>query len=419
MPDAGTTPLSRFVTTALVVVMTTGTTLWWTRHSAPAATTAPLTASVAAPEPAPSPVEPAAPPETPLTTEFARLAPTTAEESDVRPASTTAPEARALEDVVSDVLPAVVSITAGQARGTGFFIKTDTVLTNAHVVEGHSVVQLSGAGTTSTARVASINPSIDIAVLQVATPDPRQRTLRLGSADGVRIGEEVVAVGSALGVLSNTVTRGIVSAVRRAGDVTLIQTDAAINPGNSGGPLVNRSGQVIGVNSIGVSRQTAEGVAFAVAIDHASPLATGGAAAVTPSGPQTPLTSLQQQMSGRPSDSDAERDRGEKTYADAMLAASRAADSIDDFWNRYSRECLVRASSSGERPWFAALESNAVEVGQSQTWNCSDWVETVRKHAGELRARVQQASEAARQNGVYPGAAREIRRRYKLDWSGW
>ena len=87
-------------------------------------------------------------------------------------------------------------------------------------------------------------------MLQVSNANPSQEILRLGSASGVRVGQEVIAIGSALGVLSNTVTRGIVSAVRRAGDVTLLQTDAAINPGNSGGPLIDRSGQVIGINTM-------------------------------------------------------------------------------------------------------------------------------------------------------------------------
>ncbi len=66
-------------------------------------------------------------------------------------------------------------------------------------------------------------------------PDPNQQLLTLGTASSLRVGQEVIAVGSALGVLPNTVTRGIVSALRRAGDLVLIQTDAAINPGNSGG----------------------------------------------------------------------------------------------------------------------------------------------------------------------------------------
>jgi S1-C subfamily serine protease len=409
---------SRLFVAGVVMVIAVGTAFWWTRRPPAVALSPPARAPVAQAEP---PAEgTGATSDAVLTTDFARLAPVVDAEAEAEPVRANATPAP-LEDVISDVLPAVVSITAGQARGTGFFIKVDTVLTNAHVVDGQSVVQLSlGNNIPASARITNVNPAVDLAVLQVANPDPRQRTLRLGSAGGVRVGEEVVAVGSALGVLSNTVTRGIISAVRQAGAVTLIQTDAAINPGNSGGPLVNRAGEVIGINSIGVSKQAGEGLAFAVAIDHALPLVGGRApGAPVSSSAHTPIASLQQQMTASSSEADAARDRGERAFSDAMQAAGRAADSIDDYWNRYSGECVVRAGRSGDRPWFAALEAGAVEIGQSLKWDCSNWIETVRSHAAEVRIRVQQASEAARHDGVYPGVVREMRRRYKLEWSGW
>ncbi len=131
-----------------------------------------------------------------------------------------------------------------RSRGTGFFVAPDRVLTNAHVVEGQSSVQLQVGAATYTARVAA-----DVAGHRPGHPRGRQRRIRrsrccrLGTATTARVGQEVIAIGSALGVLSNTVTRGIVSAVRQVGAVTLIQTDAAINPGNSGGPLVDRDGR--------------------------------------------------------------------------------------------------------------------------------------------------------------------------------
>ena len=174
-----------------------------------------------------------------------------------------------LEDTVAISLPAVASIQAGQARGTGFFVRPNLVITNAHVVEGQSSVQLQAGGARYTARVTTVSAGTDLAILQVDRPSPQQATLRLGSMDDVRVGEEVVAIGSAFGVLPNTVTRGIVSAVRNTGSVTLIQTDAAINPGNSGGPLVDRSGVVIGINTMRVAERGGQGVAFAVAITHA------------------------------------------------------------------------------------------------------------------------------------------------------
>ena len=116
------------------------------------------------------------------------------------------------------------------------------------------------------ARVAALSPALDLALLQVSNPDPRQPVLSLGKTARVQAGKEVVAIGYALGTLSNTVTRGIVSAVRRVNTLTLLQIDAAINPGNSGGPLIDRTGTVIGINTLGASGQ---GLGFAVAAEHA------------------------------------------------------------------------------------------------------------------------------------------------------
>ena len=97
----------------------------------------------------------------------------------------------------------------------------------------------------------------------------------------MRPGEEVVAIGSALGVLQNTVTRGIVSAIRIDGGVTLLQTDAAINPGNSGGPLLDRNGTVVGVNTMKVG--SAASIGFAVAAEHVRAIVEGrGPAAASP-----------------------------------------------------------------------------------------------------------------------------------------
>jgi hypothetical protein len=323
------------------------------------------------------------------------------------------PEAPKLEDLVSRVVPAVAFIQAGQNRGTGFFIARDRLLTNAHVVGGQSSVRLQLGETTYTARVINVSTGSDLAVLQVYNPNPNQPVLSLGSVSGARVGEEVIAVGSALGVLSNTVTRGIVSAVRRAGPVTLIQTDAAINPGNSGGPLLNRSGQVIGINSLRAGQQ-AEGVAFAVAIDHATQLLNGERVTDT----QTPLGSLTQMLDGR-SESDQQRARGEREYGRTLESASRDANELDSYWDRYSDDCVASSTAAGDREWFAVYSAGGVRVGTSTTVDCSRWYETLKARAITFRGEIEKAAEVARQNGVFPGTARDLRRRYRLQWSGW
>ena len=319
-----------------------------------------------------------------------------------------------LEDLVSRVVPAVAFVQAGQARGTGFFIARDRVLTNAHVIAGHTMVRLQVNDLHYDARVGTVSTGTDLAVLHVVNPSPTQQVLQLGAVGQARVGEEVIAVGSALGVLSNTVTRGIVSAVRQVGQVTLIQTDAAINPGNSGGPLISRSGLVIGVNSLRVAQQTAEGVAFAVAIDHATQLLNGQRA----SDAQTPLNSLTQMLGGR-SDTEDRRTRGEQDYVRVLEWAGKNAAELDEYWSRYASTCVATARPSGDRAWFAVFDSGGVTLGNNSTVNCASWLDAVRANAGRIRDEVEKAGEAARQRGVFPGTARDLRRRHRLQWSGW
>jgi S1-C subfamily serine protease len=317
-----------------------------------------------------------------------------------------------LEDMVSRAIPAVVSIEAGGSRGTGFFIRSDYVLTNAHVVGGQTSVQLVSGSTKRAGRVMRTAAGTDLALIQVSNPDPRQPTLTLGTVSALRVGQEVVAIGSALGVLSNTVTRGIVSAVRKAGEVTLIQTDAAINPGNSGGPLVDRSGRVVGINSMRTGG--AEALGFAVAADHAFPLLSGQAAMTS----QTPVASLTQMMDGR-SEVDQARARGERQYQQVLEWASRNGDQLDNYWDRYAPSCLERAGATGDRRWFAIYDARDLRVTGHSAYDCEGWLAEVRKAAGQIRSEMDRGAEAARQNGVYPGVMRDLRRRYRLDWSGW
>ena len=337
------------------------------------------------------------------------------DEQDAEPDAAPEPADRgtlALEDIVARVVPAVASIQAGPSRGTGFFVTPDTVITNAHVVGAQSVVRLQVGSATFVARVMSLSPGSDLAVLRVERPNPAQATLQLGSMKGARVGQEVIAVGSALGVLSNTVTRGIVSAVRQVGAVTLVQTDAAINPGNSGGPLVDRHGFVIGVNSMTLARQSGEGVAFAVAIDHASQLLESGQGLASN---RTPLGGLQD-MLGEGAEPADPRARGTREFRAALEHAARSADQVDDFWNRYASSCVTASRASGDRPWFAVYLSDGISISQTSAWNCASWLQTLADHAAPVRTRVEEATETARRAGVLPGTVRDLRRRLRLTW---
>jgi putative serine protease PepD len=326
----------------------------------------------------------------------------------------TAPTA-SIEDVVSASLPAVASIDSGGGRGSGFFIRPDLVVTNNHVVEGQNSVTLRVAGTQYTARVMTTSPGVDLALLQVYNANPQQATLRLGTAATARPGEEVIAIGYALGALSNTVTRGIVSALRQAGSVTLIQTDAAINPGNSGGPLIGRDGTVIGINSMGISKQVGEGVAFAIAVDHAIALVNGRPVVAA----QTPVAALNQTLGG-PSESEAARARGQAQYEQAVQWAARISDQIDTNWQRNSKLCVAGATSTGgDRPWFAVYLPDGIKVARSNAYDCFAWIDDLKSAANQIKTTLDTAAESARRDGVYPGTIRQIRQKYRMDWSGW
>jgi putative serine protease PepD len=194
--------------------------------------------------------------------------------------------------VVAAVLPSVVRIEASAdgalaSTGSGFVIREDGyILTNNHVVaasDGELAVRLSD-GSVESATLVGATADYDLAVVKV------ERTgltpLVLGDSDLVRVGDEAIAIGSPLG-LDSTVTLGIVSSLHRPVTATgssdgrafidAIQTDAAINPGNSGGPLLNASGEVIGINSAaaalpGATQQTGAGtvgLGFAIPANQA------------------------------------------------------------------------------------------------------------------------------------------------------
>lgn len=325
------------------------------------------------------------------------------------------PATAVLEDLVADTLPSVVSIQAGQGRGTGFFVRPDTVLTNAHVVGAQTTVQLTAGRRSYSARVANISTSTDLAVLHVTNADVDQPTLRLGTATGLRAGQEVIAIGSALGVLSNTVTRGIVSAIRQAGAVTLIQTDAAINPGNSGGPLIDRAGVVIGVNSMRIAAtEGGEGIAFAVAIDHAISLLDGQASLSA----ATPLQGLDRLMRGASPDGD-NRAQANQEYARQLDEAARRGAGIDTFWESYADSCVATAVRTGDRAWFAVYEPGGVQLTATSAYDCDAWLSRILAEAERVRAIMRDATETARRQGVYPGVMRDVRRQHRLEWTGW
>ena len=216
--------------------------------------------------------------------------------------------------LLREVLPAVVSIQTeraggGRGAGTGILLSAaGEVLTNAHVVDGAAKITATRYGTTNAldARLVGAMPADDLALVQI----DQARDLpaaKLGESATVPVGGAVVAVGNALGISPGTptVTQGIVSATGRTlttlvhgRSVTLegmLQTDAAINPGNSGGPLFDSTGAVIGINTAvanGSGDTTAQGIGFAIPVDHAKELLAKLRAGGTPNQSEAPSAYL-------------------------------------------------------------------------------------------------------------------------------
>ena len=164
--------------------------------------------------------------------------------------------------------------------GTGVLIDSrGYIITNYHVVDGVREIFVTLAdGKRQVAKLVARDMETDLAVIKINVPDPLPVT-PIGTSSDLMPGETVIAVGNAYGY-EHTVTRGIVSALHRAVQVSdaqfyddLIQTDASINPGNSGGPLLNIDGDVIGINV--AVRAGAQGIGFAIPIDKVVSVAAG------------------------------------------------------------------------------------------------------------------------------------------------
>lgn len=203
-----------------------------------------------------------------------------------------------ISSIANQAMPSVVSITnksvqeirlfgqsqayENESRGTGIIIgQTDAellIVTNNHVINGAKEISVGFVdGEMAEAKVKGTDSGRDLAVLSIKMEDlsddtkEQIRVIELGKSSELQVGQQVVAIGNALGY-GQSVTTGIVSALNREVTIedstnTLIQTDAAINPGNSGGALLNMNGQLVGINSAKYSDTNVEGMGYAIPVD--------------------------------------------------------------------------------------------------------------------------------------------------------
>ena len=210
-----------------------------------------------------------------------------------------------VSDIAEGMMPAMVSITnisvqevqsyfgmfgrqqlqQLQSSGTGIIIGKNEnellIVTNNHVVEDATTLSVCFVdNAVCEASIKGADPDNDLAVIAVKLDSISAETTAeikfatIGNSDELRVGQQVVAIGNALGY-GQSVTTGIVSALGRQIDTTdaiMIQTDAAINPGNSGGALLNMNGEVVGINSAKFSSTEVEGMGYAISITTATPI---------------------------------------------------------------------------------------------------------------------------------------------------
>ncbi|AJC26158.1 trypsin-like peptidase domain-containing protein [Bacillus velezensis] len=208
-------------------------------------------------------------------------------------------------DMVEALEPAIVGVSNYQASqssqfgldggsssetesgtGSGVIFKKDGekayIITNNHVVEGANKLSVTlYNGKTETAKLVGKDAISDLAVLEISSSNVK-KAASFGDSSKLRIADKVIAIGNPLGQqFSGTVTQGVISGLNRTVDavtsqgtveMNVIQTDAAINPGNSGGPLINSSGQVIGINSMKVSENGVESLGFAIPSNDVEPI---------------------------------------------------------------------------------------------------------------------------------------------------
>ncbi|HYE89066.1 MAG TPA: trypsin-like peptidase domain-containing protein [Vicinamibacterales bacterium] len=399
---------------ALVAVVLIGAGYWlFMRPQAPQAAAATIPATADAP--AATSDGAAGPPTSPearawdAAAKAAIVGPAVPATTDARPQPGPESPAATIEEMVQRVMPAVVLVQTTSGRGSGFYVRHDTVITNVHVVQNDGYVTLRKSdGSTASARVETRAPAFDIAVLKVAQPSVSQAVVPMGSAQSLKAGQEIVVIGSALGTLQNTVSRGIVSALRTSGGATLVQTDAATNPGNSGGPMLDRNGAVVGITTMGY--RGAEGLNFGVAIEHARDLLEGR---LVDLGTQSGLSNIQ--SAARGSESDRRLQQGEEQFRGGVEQLAQGAAHIDEGWRRFRAQCYTSPIAGNyNREWFVVMVPKALPANAAA--GCVAYYQTLEGNIREFHNLMRRVIGDARRANVLPGTIRDALRANRLDF---
>ncbi|MCA1584678.1 MAG: hypothetical protein LC791_07880, partial [Acidobacteria bacterium] len=183
-------------------------------------------------------------------------------------------------------------------------------------------------------------------------------------------------------------------------------------------PLLDRAGHVIGINTLKMGR-AAESLGFAVAADHARAFMENRRdQRLEPTPPGTTARGVSLMPSGTAADLDEAREQAQRQFDQAVQILARHATELDAYWARFKSSCgVTQVTAAGDREWLDVVERPpASTVAHPE---CGARLREVQQAAGTLIQQMRAAADSARRASVYPGALREIRRRYKMDWSGW
>lgn len=316
-----------------------------------------------------------------------------------------------LEEVVAAAMPAIVLVETTSGRGSAFYVAHDTLITNVHVVQQDQYVTLRRMnGSSVSARVQTRAPNFDIAILKVAPASTSQPYLAMANSNALRPGQEVIVIGSALGTLQNSVSRGIVSGLRNSGGVTLIQSDAAANPGNSGGPMLDRNGRVVGILTLGYRER--EGLNFAVSIDHARAILEGRETNLGTG--QSALGRIESSAPGQ-SESDRRQQQGEQAFLQRVGSAEQAAAQLDQFWKRFRSICYKSPMRGAyDREWFAVFVPGGIPGDAAA--GCIDYYQNMLGEMNKFRDYMRTTVQDARRANVLPGTVRDTLRTKRLSF---
>jgi S1-C subfamily serine protease len=300
-----------------------------------------------------------------------------------------AQQPKSTADIAETISRATVVVAAalddgGVSTGSGVIVESSgTTITNFHVIQGaiRIEVALANGDRYTVSGLRAVDQHRDLAILQIPAFD--LTVAPLGNSNSVRLGDSVLAMGTPLGLLQNTVTKGIISAIRQADGSQLFQMDAAISKGNSGGPVVDESGSVIGISV--AKFKEGESLNFAVPINYArglvaSPVAPGLALLPAPSQPaasQVAPASAAQKMTSRWFSGKVNALRLVEQSRDSLLVELPVSGDVRTLggyirdWRREGDSVKPLAADSSRRPHLRSTSSTSLLVPWRWRWDAT------------------------------------------------